>query len=196
MVDGYFSKGGKFVPTDVEQLDGLYYVTTGYSDLDYVLTAKISSTHPFAVKWNGLVFGGRGAGPGQFGTGHGITVTPDRECLDVADRPNAEIDRFTRHGQYRDTIHLPEGSFPCDIDFAGQYEIIGCLYGPNHELGAPIYILEDGHIVSTVLPKEELGLENFKHIHNATAVTLGGKLYLIAQAWNPGDFAILEQAPE
>ncbi len=195
-VDGYFGGGGKFVPTDVEQLDGLYYVTTGYSDLDWVLTAQVISTHPFNVKWHDLVFGGRGIGPGQFGTGHGITVTPDRKRIDVADRPNAEIDRFTRYGQYRDTIQLPEGSFPCDIDFVGPYAIVGCLHGPNHELGAPIYILQNDEVVSTVLPKEELGLANFQHIHNATAVLLDGKLYLIAQAWNPGDFAILEQVAE
>lgn len=43
------------------------------------------------------------------------------------------------------------------------------------------------------MPKEELGLANFQHIHNATIVKRNGKLYIIAQAWNPGDFAILEQ---
>ena len=41
--------------------------------------------------------------------------------------------------------------------------------------------------------KSELGLENFQHIHNAVMHKMGGKYYLIAQAWNPGDFAILEQ---
>ena len=39
--------------------------------------------------------------------------------------------------------------------------------------------------------KEDLGLEKFTHIHNATIREIGGKLYIIAQAWNPGDFAIL-----
>jgi hypothetical protein len=34
---------------------------------------------------------------------------------------------------------------------------------------------------------------NFKHIHNAVLGQSGGKLYVIAQAWNPGDFAVLEQ---
>src|SRR5437773_3829985 len=33
----YFAGRGNFVPTDVEQLDGLLYVTTGYSNLDFVL---------------------------------------------------------------------------------------------------------------------------------------------------------------
>ena len=43
------------------------------------------------------------------------------------------------------------------------------------------------------MPKEDLGLENFQHIHNAVLHEVKGKLYIIAQAWNPGDFAILEQ---
>ena len=41
--------------------------------------------------------------------------------------------------------------------------------------------------------KEDLGLEKFTHIHNAVLRKHGGKHYVIAQAWNPGDFAILEQ---
>jgi hypothetical protein len=43
------------------------------------------------------------------------------------------------------------------------------------------------------MPKEDLGLTNFKHVHNAVFREYGNKLYIIAQAWNPGDFAILEQ---
>ena len=62
--------------------------------------------------------------------------------------------------------------------------------------GAPIYILEDDQLISTVMPKEELGLSNFQHIHNAVLRQTGGKMYIIAQAWNPGDFAILEQLTE
>ena len=136
---------------------------------------------------------GKGDGAGEFGTGHGITVSPDRKRIDVADRPNSEIDRFTRHGHYRSTWHLPIGSFPCDIDYTGDLAIVGCLHGPNRGIGAPIYILDDGRVVSTILIKEELGLENFQHIHNAVLRKIGQRYYVIAQAWNPGDFAILEQ---
>src|SRR5579885_2207260 len=32
----YFKSNGKFIPTDVEQLDGKLYIATGYSKLDYV----------------------------------------------------------------------------------------------------------------------------------------------------------------
>ncbi len=190
----YFADGGKFVPTDVEFLKGLYYVTTGYSDLDYVLTANVTSETPVQASWNPtLAFGGKGTNPGQFGTGHGVTVSPDETVINIADRPNSEIDRFTPEGKYTDTVKLPKGSLPCDIDFESGYVVVGCLEGPDKTLGAPIYIVKNDEVISTIMPKEDLGLANFTHIHNAVMVSVGGKFYVIAQAWNPGDFAILEQ---
>ena len=177
-------------------MDNLFYITTGYSDLDYVLTARIFTTKPFVAKWYDLAFGGKGAAAGQFGTGHGITVVPGGKRLAVSDRPNSEIDLFTRYGHYRDTLQLPKGSFPCDIDYAEGYAIVGCLHGPDRSKGAPIYLLKDEAVVSTIMPKEELGLEKFQHVHNAVLLVIGGKLYIVAQAWNPGDFAILEQVTE
>lgn len=192
-VNEYFKSGEKFVPTDVEELGSMYYITTGYSKLDYVLTAKVDPAAPATVTWNGMAFGGKGDGPGQFGTGHGITVTPDQKTITVADRPNSQIDRFTPAGKYLDTVELPKGSLPCDIDYTEGLQVVGCLEGPDKTKGAPVYILKDDKLVSTVMPKEDLGLANFTHIHNATLTTVGGKLYIIAQAWNPGDFAILEQ---
>jgi hypothetical protein len=193
IVNDYFAGQGNFVPTDVEQLDGMLYVTTGYSNLDFVLTARITSTNPFNAVWHDLAFGGRGNGVGQFGTGHGITVPPGIKRLDVADRPNAEIDRFTRYGQYLSTLRMPIGSLPCDIFYLGKYAVVGSLDGPDRGKGAPIYIMENDQLISTIMPKEDLGLANFKHIHNAVMREVGGKFYVIAQAWNPGDFAILEQ---
>jgi hypothetical protein len=195
-VNDYFAGQGNFVPTDVEYLDGLYYVTTGYSNLDYVLTARILSLNPFKAMWNDLAFGGRGTGPGQFGTGHGIAVPPGTKRLDIADRPNSEIDRFTKYGQYLSTLKMPLGSLPCDIDYLGKYAVVPALDGPDKSKGAPIYILEEDRLISTVMPKEDLGLANFQHIHNAVLRQVGNKFYIIAQAWNPGDFAILEQVTE
>lgn len=193
-INDYFANAeNKFVPTDVEQLGGLYYIPTGYSSLDYVLTAKVTSTNPFAAEWNSLAFGGKGDGPGQFGTGHGITVSPDRSVLNVSDRPKSQIDRFSPEGKYLETVELPAGSLPCDIAFESDLVVVGCLEGPDKDKGAPIYILEDDKVVSTIMPKEELGLTQFDHIHNATMVTVNETLYVVAQAWNPGDFAILEQ---
>ena len=192
-VRDYFAGGGAFVPTDVEFLDGLLYMTTGYSSLDTVLTARITSYSPLRAVWYDLAFGGKGVAPGQFGTGHGITVPPGIKRIDVADRANSEIDRFTRHGQYLSTLKMPAGSLPCDIDYLGRYAVVAALDGPDRNKGAPIYILEDDRLVSTLFPKDDLGLENFKHVHNAVLRQIGGKLYVIAQAWNPGDFVILEQ---
>jgi hypothetical protein len=189
----YFAGGGAFVPTDVEFLDGLIYVTTGYSSLDTVLSARVTSYSPLKAAWYDLAFGGKGGAPGQFGTGHGITVPPGTRRIDVADRANSEIDRFTRHGQYLSTLRMPAGSLPCDIDYLGRYAVVAALDGPDRSKGAPIYLLEDDRLVSTLFPKDDLGLENFKHVHNAVLRQVGGKLYVIAQAWNPGDFAILEQ---
>jgi hypothetical protein len=189
----YFAGKGPFIPTDVEYLDGLLYVATGYSKLDFVLTARVTKTSPFEAAWYDLAFGGKGNGPGQFGTGHGITIPPGTRRVDIADRPNSEIDRFTRHGQYLSTLRLPAGSFPCDTFYHGNLGIVGALHGPDRTKGAPIYILEGDNVVSTIMPKEELGLKNFQHVHNAVVREVGNKLYVIAQAWNPGDFAILEQ---
>lgn len=193
-VNGYFAKGERFVPTDVDVLDGLLYVTTGYSALDYVLTATVDGAEQ--PQWNDLAFGGKGRKPGQFGTGHGVTVGPDQKRINIADRPNAEVDQFTRYGHYRNTVALPEGAFPCDVDFAGGYMLVGCLHGQNRDLGAPIYLLKDANVVSTIIPKAELGMERFQHIHNAVLRVIDGKLYIIAQAWNPGDFVILEQVTD
>ena len=192
-VRDYFAGGGAFVPTDVEFLDGLLYITTGYSSLDTVLTARVTSYLPLKAAWFDLAFGGRGTGPGQLGTGHGITVPPGTKRIDVADRANGEIDRFTRHGQYLSTLRMPMGSLPCDIDYLGRYAVVAALDGPDKSKGAPIYLLEDDRLVSTIFPKEDLGLVNFKHVHNAVLREAGGKLYIIAQAWNPGDFAVLQQ---
>jgi hypothetical protein len=196
IANDYFNGRGNFVPTDVAQLDGTLYMTTGYSNLDFVLTARIEATSPLKTAWHDLAFGGRGTGIGQLGTGHGVTVPPGTRRIDVADRPNSEIDRYTRHGQYLSTLKMPLGSFPCDIDYEGPYAVVGSLHGPDRGKGAPIYILENDELISTIMPKQDLGMANFQHVHNAVIHQIGNKVYVIAQAWNPGDFAIFEQVPD
>ena len=89
---------------------------------------------------------------------------------------------------------MPAGSLPCDIYYLDQYAVVGSLDGPDTKKGAPIYIFENDKLISTIMPKEDLGLGNFKHNHNAVLRKVGSKYYIIVQAWNPGDFAILEQA--
>ena len=195
-VNGYFRAGQPFTPTDVEHFRGRLYVTTGYSELDWVLTAELRATTPLDIEWGELAFGGRGTEPGLFGTGHGITVAESGNGdarLDVSDRPHAEIDRFTTEGSFLSTLQLPEGAFPCDIDYLDGYAVVGALYGPDRNKGAPIYVLRDDELVSELWPKDELGLEGFQHVHNAVFHRVDGRFYIIAQAWNPGDFAVLEQ---
>ena len=192
-VSAYFVGGGAFVPTDADYVDGRLYVTTGYSPLDYVLTASVDLSDGVAMSWTPRAFGGRGDGAGQFGTGHGVTISKGRAEVHVSDRPNGEIDRFSRDGAHLSTLRLPEGAWPCDVDYEGDYAVVGCLFGRDHEQGAPIYVLKGGAVVSTIWPKEELGLELFQHVHNAAIREVNGVLYIVAQAWNPGDFVVLRQ---
>jgi hypothetical protein len=116
--------------------------------------------------------------------------------IEIADRPHAEIDRFTEDGEYLSTVTLPEGAFPCDIDYLGDYAVVGALHGPDRKKGAPVYVLQGDRVVSEIWPKEELGLEGFQHIHNAVLKRIGDRFYIVVQAWNPGDFAVLEQVLE
>ncbi len=193
VVSAYFADGGAFVPTDADYLAGRLYVTTGYSALDYVLTASVDHASGLTMSWTPLAFGGRGDGDGQFGTGHGVTISPDGAEVHVTDRPNGEIKRFTLDGRYLSTLRLPGSSWPADVDYEGGYTVAGCLFGLDRERGAPIYVLRGEVVVSTVWPKDELGLERFQHIHDAVIREVGGVLYIIAQAWNPGDFVVLRQ---
>ncbi|MBI4166545.1 MAG: hypothetical protein HY508_12500 [Acidobacteria bacterium] len=192
-VHDYFFGAGKFVPTDVDKLGSLYYISTGYSPLDFILTARVTETSPIQVMWNRLGWGGKGEAHGQFRTSHGITVPPGLRRIDVSDRPNSRIERFTPYGHYLSTLKMPAGSLPCDVCYLDQYMIVAALDGPDTSRGSPLYIYENDRLVSTIMPKEELGLVNFKHNHNAVLTKANGKYYIIVQAWNPGDFAILEQ---
>src|SRR5437899_158549 len=146
-VHDYFLGRGNFAPTDVEELGGLYYVTTGYSNLDYVLTARILGTDPFKAVWNDLVFGGKGDAHGQFQTAHGITIPPGTKRLDIADRPHSRVERFGRYGHYLSTLQMPAGSLPCDIYYLDQYAVVGSLDGPDTKKGAPIYIFENDKLI-------------------------------------------------
>ncbi len=195
-VQKYFENPkNNFAPTAVEFLEGKYYVTDGYCKLDTVLTAMIRTGEKFDAWWNSdLSFGGRGDAIGKFGTGHGITKPPWTARLDVADRPHSRFERFTPEGQYLSLMETPKGSLPCDINYLDhKYSVVPALEGPDKKKGAPIYVLEGENIVSTVMIKEDLGLPNFTHVHNAAIRKIGHKFYIMALAWNPGDFAILEQ---
>jgi hypothetical protein len=192
-IQDYFLGGGNFAPTGVTYLDGLYYVTTGYCALDFVLTARVSAADSVEVAWNDLAFGGKGDERSQFNTAHAIAVHPDEPRLDISDRRHSQIKRFTRHGHYLSALNMPMGCLPCSIDFADGYAVIPTLVGPDPSKGAPIYLFHHDRLISTILPQSDLGLKNFQHNHKAAIRRVNDKLYIIVQAWNPGDFAILEQ---
>jgi hypothetical protein len=190
----YYDGGGPFAPTDVEQAPSRdVFIVTGYSPGDYVVSAE-----PFTGTWRPLIFGGKGTEHGKLGTGHGITWNSATSTLDIADRPNSRIESFTVGGEYTRSVSLPAGSLPCDLDFLDGAMLVGCLQGPGGSTPAPIYIIDAaGAIVSTLRPHQDLGLGLFTHIHNATWHTAGEgprrSVYILAQAWNPGGFAVLER---
>ncbi|MGH9397782.1 MAG: hypothetical protein ACRD18_13145 [Terriglobia bacterium] len=190
-IHDYFLGGGNFAPTGVAYLDGLYYITTGYSKLDFVLTARVSS--PSNVAWSDLAFGGKGDGRSQFQTAHAVAVHPGTQQLDITDRPHSEVKRFSRYGHYLSTLKMPMGSLPCSIDHVGGYALVPTLVGPDPTKGAPIYIFQNDQLISAVFPKSDLGLKNFEHNHKAVLRKIGERFFIVVQAWNPGDFAILEQ---
>jgi hypothetical protein len=187
----YFLGGGNFAPTGVTYLDGFYYVTTGYCALDFVLTARVSSA--VNVAWNDMAFGGKGDERNQFHTAHAIVVQPGTPRLEISDRRHSEIKCFTRYGHYLSTLKMPMGCLPCSIDHADGYAVVPTLVGPDSSKGAPIYLFHEDRLISTIFPQSDLGLKNFQHNHKAAIRKLNDRLYIIVQAWNPGDFAILEQ---
>lgn len=193
LVTTYFREGGAFKPTDVTELNQTWFIPTGYSDLDAVLTAHVHPDDGPHPEWRPESFGNRGEKPEEFFTAHGVTIEPDGETLSVTDRVHHEIDRFKSDGTYLNSIPFPEGSQPCDIDYFEDLAVVASLVAPKEGEGAPIYLLKNDEIVSTVLPRDELGLDKFHRIHHAVLHRVDGRLMIIALAWMPGDFAVLEQ---
>jgi hypothetical protein len=71
---------------------------------------------------------------------------------------------------------------------------VGSLDDPQAGRAAPIYILDATtyEVLSTIRPKEDLGIELADHIHNTVWYEYNGGLFLICQAWNPGYYFVLE----
>ena len=106
---------------------------------------------------------------------------------------------MTFDGNVVESFPIPDGSRPCGIDYkqinGTWYAVVGSLDDPEEGRPAPIYILDAStyRVVSTIRPKEELGVELADHIHNAVWHEINGKIFLICQAWNPGYYFVLEQ---
>ena len=197
-VNQYYQDGGSFNPTDTEFAKSTLYVTDGYSAGNFVLMAN-----PFRPAWHDGFFGGKGAKHGRFGTCHGVTHNREAGTIAIADRPHSRIERFNFKHKYLESVTLPEGSWPCDVDFLDGRMVVGCLFGPEKSTPAPIYIMDrGGKVISTIRPKKDLGFDKAKHIHNATWWVVPSKngdskkVMIAVTAWNPGDFFILERTAE
>jgi hypothetical protein len=181
-----------FKPTDTVMLGDQLVVADGYG-ANYISTTDLH-THQWTHH-----FGGKTADPdhhGRFGTAHGMNLTPHHH-LAIADRPHSRIAITTPSGEWINSYGLPAGSKPCGIDFTQWnnrwYAVVGSLDDPEKNRPAPIYILDqDYRLISTIRPKEELGIEQADHIHNVIWYQQNGTLFLICQAWNPGRFFVLE----
>jgi len=196
----YGADGAPFRVCDLEYVDGLLFAANGYADNVCFATRPLrgSQQDPRTGTWEALRFGGSGGEHGKFGTAHGITLFPGTNIFTIADRANARLESFSTEGRYIGGITLPEGCLPCDVDYHGDLALVGCLKGPGGATPAPIYILEQGNLVAELNIGRDLGLEGFTHIHNAAFRAIrqpdgSERLYVLAYAWNPGNFAILEQ---
>ena len=196
----YGDSGPAFRVCDVEFLEGLLYAVNGYAD-NVCFTSnpfEAGEEDPLVGRWGELRFGGKGTAHGQFGTAHGITRVPGTNVLTIADRANSRLETVSPQGRFIAGLELPAGCLPCDVDYHGALTLVGCLKGPGGHTPAPIYILRDGNIASELKVVEDLGLAGFTHIHNATFRVIQREngteqLFVLVYAWNPGNFAILEQ---
>ncbi len=188
----WFAEMG-FAPTDTLVLNDKVLVADGYG------SRFIFPAEPFGDYVRG-VHGGRGI----FTTSHGLDLNPVTKQVAIADREACLIRYFSqegkeiKEGRNAVTTQLPAGARPCDIDYMPDgTAVVGCLKGAG---GAPgeVYILNPaGEVLSVIKPKLDLGLNdgntNVEHVHNASWTKVGGKVFLLVYAWNPGGFIVLEK---
>jgi hypothetical protein len=192
----YRAENARFAPTDTTLVDHQLYVADGYG------ANLISSADVVSRQWTGS-FGGLAGDPGQngkFTTAHGINVHPKHDHhLVIADRPSSRIQIHGTEGDFIASHALPSGSWPCGIDFI-QWEgrwlgAIGSLMDPVKDRPAPIYIVDTAtyEVISTIRPKEDLGIDRVQHLHNVVWHVHNRQLYLVCQSWNPGLYFVLER---
>jgi hypothetical protein len=192
----YQGETNPFAPTDTALVEEQLFVADGYG-ANYILTADV--THR---QWTGL-FGGKTDQPrenGKFTTAHGLRLHHENHHhLVIADRPNSRLQIHDLEGDFVATHPLPPGSWPCGVDtihWEGRWlSVIGSLVDPVKDRPAPIYIIDANtyEVLSTIRPKEDLGLEPVQHLHNVVWHTHQGQLYLVCQSWNPGYYYVLER---
>jgi len=192
----YQAEGARFAPTDAVLVEKQLFVADGYG-ANYISTADVVKQ-----QWTGI-FGGKTDSPtenGKFATAHGINLVPGHHHhhLAIADRPSSRIQIHGLDGGFVSSHTLPAGAWPCGINFiewqGRSLGVIGSLFDPIKDRPAPIYIVDANtyEVLSTIRPKEELGLEAVQHLHNVVFHVHNGQLYLVCQSWNPGFYFVLE----
>lgn len=190
----YEDESHPYRPTDVEVAgNGTLYVCDGYSPGKYVLTASLEGPS-YGAFWFGGPIPGKGRTPGKFSTNHGLTLDPQDGTLVIADRERQWTQRFDLEGKFIDSVDIGDAD-PCDVDFVDwqgeQLMVVGCLRSAGKQPGV-VKIVKEGEVVATLRPKQDLGIAEFDHIHNAAGVVVDGKLYVLCYGWNPGCYAVLE----
>jgi hypothetical protein len=194
--DEYQDRALPYAPTDTVLVGKQLFIADGYGS-NYITSADVTTQ-----QWTGI-FGGRTEDPaenGKFLTAHGINFNPVHHHLDIADRPHSRIQAHAEDGRFIASHKLPAGAFLCGINYVRYqdrwYAVIGCLRDPVADRPAPIYIIdaETYELLSTIRPKEDLGIELAQHLHNVVFHVHDGQLYLVCQAWNPGHYFILQKA--
>jgi hypothetical protein len=192
--DEYLKEGSNFKPTDTVVEGNRLFIADGYG-ANYITTVDLATR-----QWSGI-FGGKTENSeehGKFGTAHGINRSPRENHLAIADRPYSRFELCTFEGGFTASYLLPSGSRPCGIDYLKResrwYAVVGSLDDPEKGRPAPIYILDAAtyEVLSTIRPKEELGIELADHIHNVIWHEHNGQLFLVCQSWNPGYYFVLE----
>ncbi len=185
-----------YMPTDTVLVGDQLFVADGYGS-NYIMWADIHTR-----QWTGI-FGGRTEDPtedGKFLTAHGLNFNPVHHHLDIADRPHSRVQTHGLDGRFIASHKYPAGAYLCGINYV-QFQdrwlaVIGCLRDPEPDRRpAPIYLLdaETYELLSTIRPKEDLGIELAQHLHNVVPHVHAGQLYLVCQAWNPGHYFVLQQ---
>lgn len=190
-----------FACTDVTYLEDRLYVVTGYCDGDFVLTASDDGTGAF--QWGPTAWGGKGDGPAQFQTAHGVFAHDGH--IFVANREAHQVLKFTKDGKLVTQLpDIPDNARICNVAYADdhQYFVMNALEPIRHQphKTASIYAHSGEDLLSTIYPGS-LGIPVLKHIHHVWPhyVEQGDgtrQLYLLVSGWCNGKFAVLKHEPQ
>lgn len=186
-----------FACTDVAFFGGRLYVTTGYCDGDFVLTAKQDAGG--AWTWGPLAWGGKGDGPGQFQTAHGVFAYGG--SIYVANREAHEVIEFSPEGHFKRSLpDIPATARICNVARAEKdgYFVMNALEPIQHTPAktAPV-LCHDGDALRSIVEPGVLGIPVLKHLHHTWPhYTPDGTLHLLIHGWSEGKFAVLKHEPK